>query len=76
MIEIRYGLTSEEVAWVEDVLSNDENSEGAELASHFMRGGLTKAQAEAVLRHRSDYLSNIHLKRRGPLYLRKRRLQC
>lgn len=76
MATIRFGLTSDEVAWVEDVLSNDENSDDAELAKYFVRGGLTQAQAEAVMCHRGDYLRNIYLKGLGPLHLSQRRLQC
>ena len=70
MTAIRYRLTSDEVAWVEDVLSNDESSDDAELVKYFVRGGLSQAQAEAVLCHREHYLSNIYLKGQGPLYLR------
>ena len=69
MAAIRFGLTPDEVAWVEDVLSNDENSDDAELAKYFVRGGLTQAQAEAVLRHRDEYLSHIYLYGLGPLHL-------
>lgn len=76
MTAIRYGLTFEEVVWVEDLLSNDESSDDAELTKYFVRGGLTQAQAEAVLRHRGDYLSRIYLKGKGPLHLSPRRLQC
>jgi hypothetical protein len=73
---IRYGLTSDEVTWVEDVLSNDDDSENAELMKYFVRGGLTQAQAEAVLLHRGEYLSNIYLKGQGPLHLSWRKLRC
>jgi len=70
MAAIRYRLTSDEVAWVEDVLSNDESSADEELVKYFVRGGLSQAQAEAVLCHREYYLSNIYLKGLGPLHLR------
>ena len=70
MVAIRYGLTSDEVTWVEDVLSNDENSDDAQLVKYFIRGGLTKAQAEGVLDHRGSYLSTIHVKGMGPLHMR------
>lgn len=70
MTAIRYRLTSDEVAWVEDVLSNDESSDDAELVKYFVRGGLSQAQAEAVLCHREHYLSNIYLQGLGPLHLR------
>ena len=70
MAAIRYGLTCGELDWVEDVLSNDESSADEELVKYFVRGGLSQAQAEAVLCHREHYLSNIYLKGQGPLYLR------
>ena len=70
MVAIRYGLTSDEVTWVEDVLSNDESSDDAQLFTYFVRGGLTKTQAESVLYHRGSYLSTIHVKGMGPLHLR------
>jgi hypothetical protein len=64
----KYGLTPDEVAWVEDVLSNDEVSDDAELIRYFIQGGLTQAQADAVLRHRDAYLRNIYLNGLGPLH--------
>lgn len=70
MATIRFGLTCGELAWVEDVLSNDESSADEELVKYFVRGGLSQAQAEAVLCHREHYLSNIYLKGLGPLHLR------
>jgi hypothetical protein len=66
----RYGLSPEIVRWVEDVLSNDENSTNAELASYFQRQGLSRLQAESVLRHREDYLLNIYRTGEGPLHSR------
>lgn len=69
MSTIRYGLRPEEVAWVEDVLSNDEISRDAELVRYFVRGGLTQQQADAVVRHRDDYLRNAYLNGAGPLHL-------
>jgi hypothetical protein len=65
---MKYGLTSDEVAWVEDVLSNDESSDDVELSKYFVREGLSQVQADAVLRHRGDYLSNVYLKGLGPLH--------
>lgn len=58
MPAIKYGLTPDEVAWVEGVLSNDEGSRDEELVRYFLRGGLTQQQADAVVRHRDDYLRN------------------
>jgi hypothetical protein len=70
MPAVKYGLTPDDVAWVEDVLSNDENSDDVELVAYFVDGGLRQAQADAVLRHRDAYLSNIYLKGLGPLHQR------
>ena len=68
MPTIKYGLSPEEVAWIEDVLSNDETSSDAELLDYFVSNGLATDQADAVLRHRSDFLINIHLSGQGPLH--------
>lgn len=65
-----YGLSPEIVRWVEDVLSNDENSTNAELAAYFEQQGLNRLQAESVLRHREDYLLNIYRTGDGPLHWR------
>jgi hypothetical protein len=70
MPAMKYGLTPNEVAWVEDVLSNDECSDDAELIAYFVRGGLTQVQADAVLLHRDDYLRHIYLNGLGPLHQR------
>ena len=69
MPAIKYGLTPDEVAWVEGVLSNDEGSRDEELVRYFLRGGLTQQQADAVVRHRDDYLRNSYLDGVGPLFL-------
>ena len=69
MWAIKDGLMPDEVAWVEDVLSNDESSCDAELVRYFVRGGLTQQQADAVVCHRDDYLRNAYLKGLGPLHL-------
>lgn len=76
MKAIRYGLTSEEADWVEDVMSNDENSDDYELVRYFIRGGLTRMQAQSVIHHRGDYLTRIHRKGEGPLRLCPRGPQC
>lgn len=63
----RYGLSPEIVLWIEDVLSNDENSTNAELMAYFQEQGLSRSQAESVMRHREDYLLNIYRTGEGPL---------
>ena len=68
MSAFRYGLIDEQVAWVEDVLSNDENSTDTELLTYFTSHGLSQEQASNVLRHRDDYLLNIYLKGHGSLH--------
>jgi hypothetical protein len=64
----RYGLDAKAVEWVEDVLSNDENSTNAELVEYFLTQGLSRLQAESVLRHREDYLLNLYRIGEGPLH--------
>lgn len=64
----RYGLDCKAIAWIEDVLSNDENSTNAELLAYFQKQGLSRLQAESVLRHREDYLLNIYRSGEGPLH--------
>ncbi|MBN8211300.1 MAG: hypothetical protein J0M09_00080 [Xanthomonadales bacterium] len=68
MSAFRYGLIDEQVAWVEDVLSNDENSTDTELLTYFTSHGLSQEQASNVLRHREDYLLNIYLAGHGSLH--------
>jgi hypothetical protein len=65
----RYGLTRNEVRWIEDVLSNDENSNNEELVKYFIEGGLNLQQIKSVLQHREDYLLNTYFNEQGPLYL-------
>lgn len=66
--QYRYGLDAKAVEWVEDVLSNDENSTNAELVEYFQKHGLSRLQAESVLRHREEYLLNIFRENQGPLH--------
>ena len=68
MSAFRYGLIDEQVAWVEDVLSNDENSTDTELLTYFTSHGLSQEQARNVLRHREDYLLNIYPTGHGSLH--------
>jgi hypothetical protein len=67
---LRYGLSPETVWWVEDALSNDGNSSNAELMAYFQQQGLSRLQADSVLRHREDYLLNIYRTGEGPLHSR------
>ena len=64
----RYGLDAKSVEWVEDVLSNDENSTNAELVEYFLKHGVRRLQAESVLWHREDYLLNLYRTGDGPLH--------
>lgn len=64
----RYSLDARAVQWVEDVLSNDENSTNVELVAYFLKHGLSRLQAESVLRHRDDYLISIYSVGTGPLW--------
>ena len=44
---------------VEDTLSNDENSTGAELVQYLTQNGLSRDQAVQALHYRELYLSNL-----------------
>lgn len=64
----RYGLDAKAIECIEDVLSNDENSTNAELVDYFLKQGMSRLQAESVLRHREDYLLNLYRTGEGPLH--------
>ena len=68
MSAFKYGLTEKQVVWVEDALSNNENSTDGDLLTYFTSQGLTQEQASNVLRHREDYLLNIYLAGHGSLH--------
>ncbi|WP_175687253.1 hypothetical protein [Burkholderia multivorans] len=53
-------LSASLLAFVEDQLSNDENSPDDELLDHFIANGLTEEQARQALTYRSRYLCNIY----------------
>lgn len=63
----KYGLRADQVAWVEEQLSNDEVSGDEELVGYFVINGLSMDQARAVTSHRQDYLLNIYWIGEGPL---------
>lgn len=64
----RYGLDAKAIECVEDVLSNDENSTNAELVEYFLKQGVSRLQADSVLRHRENYLIRIYNVGKGPLW--------
>lgn len=68
MRRVKYGLSADEGAWIEDVLSNDEASTDAELMAYFASNGLSQVQASSVLSHRQDYLLNTYPTGHGPLH--------
>ena len=68
MSQLKYGLSSDQVTWVEDQLSNDEVSSDEELLEYFASSGLSMPQAQDVLTHRQDYLLNIYRIGEGPLH--------
>ena len=65
---IKYGLKHEDIAWIEGVLSNDENSTDDELLVYFQVNGLTADQASEVVAHRSTYLNDLVFDGTGPLW--------
>jgi len=64
----RYGLDAKAIGWIEDVLSNDENSTNAELVEYFLKQGLSRLRADSVLRHRENYLIRFYNVGKGPLW--------
>ena len=68
MSQGKYGLRSDQVAWVEERLSNDEVSSDEELVGYFVTNGLSMDQARAILTYRQDYLLNIYWIGEGPLH--------
>lgn len=65
---MKYELKHDDIAWIEGVLSNDENSTDAELVDYFQGNGLTAEQAQGVVSHRADYLDAIVFDGQGPLW--------
>jgi hypothetical protein len=63
----KYRLTAEEVFWIEQVLSNDEESSNEEMLAYFIANGLSLDQARSVMAHRDDYRLNIYFAGEGPL---------
>ncbi len=68
MSQLKYGLSSDQVTWVEDQLSNDEVSSDEDLQEYFVSNGLSIPQARDVVKHRQDYLLNIYRIGDGPLH--------
>jgi len=68
MSQLKYGLSSDQVTWVEDQLSNDEMSSDEELLDYFVSNGLSIPQARDLVTHRQDYLLNIYRIGEGPLH--------
>lgn len=68
MPTLKYNLKPDQLAWVEDILSNGEESSDEELRVYFVANGLADEQAQAVLVHRHDYLLNIYFVGQGPLH--------
>ncbi|HFT6976974.1 TPA: hypothetical protein ACGRP0_004150 [Stenotrophomonas maltophilia] len=64
----RYALTVKEVVWIEQVLSNDEDSSDEEILAYFVTNGLTLDQATSVMAHRDDCRCNTHFAGQGPLF--------
>ena len=61
-------LTADDIRWIEQVLSNDENSTDEELVDYFQQNGLTAQQAQDVVAHRDAYLNDIVIDGQGPLW--------
>lgn len=61
-------LTANDIRWIEQVLSNDENSTDEELVAYFQQNGLTNQQARDVVSHRDAYLNDIVFDGQGSLW--------
>lgn len=61
-------LIADDIRWIEQVLSNDENSTDQELIAYFQANGLTAQQAMDVVSHRDAYLNDIVFDGQGPLW--------
>ena len=61
-------LIADDIRWIEQVLSNDENSTDKELVAYFQQNGLTNQQAQDVVSHRDAYLNDIVFDGSGPLW--------
>lgn len=61
-------LTTQDLHWIEGVLSNDENSTDEELVAYFQSNGLELQQARDVVSHRDTYLNDIVIDGQGPLW--------
>jgi len=62
-------LIADDIRWIEQVLSNDENSTDEELVAYFQQNGLTAQQAQDVVSHRGAYLNDIVFDGQGPLWV-------
>ena len=61
-------LTTQDIRWIESVLSNDEESTDDELVAYFQDNGLTAQQAQDVVAHRATYLNDVVFDGQGPLW--------
>ena len=61
-------LTANDIRWIEQVLSNDENSTDEELIAYFQQNDLTNQQAQDVVSHRDAYLNDVVFDGQGPLW--------
>ena len=61
-------IKHDDIRWIEQVLSNDENSSDDELIAYFQQNGLTERQAIWAVSHRDAYLNEIVFDGQGPLW--------
>jgi hypothetical protein len=55
----RYCLDAKAIGWIEDVVPNAESRMITELVEFFPKHGLSRLQAESVLRDRGDLFLNV-----------------
>lgn len=61
-------IKQDDIRWIEQVLSNDENSTDEELVDYFKANGLTERQAIWAVSHRDAYLNDVVFDGQGPLW--------
>lgn len=62
----RYCLDAKAIGWIEDVVPNAESRMITELVEFFPKHGLSRLQAESVLRDRGDWTGQPFVDTRAP----------
>lgn len=74
-VSLKASLAPRTLSWVEDQLSNNDDSSNEELMESFLEAGLTAAQAQEALNVRSHYQQHIFEREHTPLRVGDRALR-